>query len=193
MHRAFFGGLMNHKEQSHLWMKQFLNPEATVVDMTCGNGYDTKFLAEHAGHVYAIDIQEAAILNTKTLTQSATNITYIHADHSTVDFKTKAPLTGAIYNLGYLPRSDKSVITEAHSTVKSLQNIIPYLTDFLVIACYLKHEGGYDEYLAVQAYIKSLGVPFEILEYETPLSPVTYLVDLRANASSCAHVHKSIR
>ncbi|AZK44502.1 MULTISPECIES: class I SAM-dependent methyltransferase [Erysipelothrix] len=174
---------MNHKEQSHKWMQQFLNNDAVVVDMTCGNGYDTQFLASQAGHVYAIDIQEEAIESAKKLNQGSTNITYIHSDHSRVNFKEKAPFTGAIYNLGYLPRSDKSIITTSHTTVASLKIIIPLLTDFLVIACYLKHEGGYEEYVAVRDYIVSTHLPYETLEYETPLSPITFLVDLRNNAS----------
>lgn len=174
---------MNHKERSHKWMKQFLNKDSIVVDMTCGNGYDTHFLANHAGHVYAFDIQEEAILSSKQLNQNFSNITYIHSDHSRVNFEEKAPFTGAIYNLGYLPRSDKSIITTSHTTVSSLKNIFPLLTDFLVIACYLKHEGGYEEYEAVRDYIISTNMPYETLEYETPLSPVTFLVYLRNNAS----------
>ncbi|WP_222597737.1 methyltransferase domain-containing protein, partial [Streptococcus pneumoniae] len=39
-----------------------------VVDATMGNGHDTQFLAElvgENGHVYAFDIQESAVANTK--------------------------------------------------------------------------------------------------------------------------------
>ena len=38
-----------------------------VIDATMGNGHDTHFLAElvgESGHVYAFDIQEAALMNT---------------------------------------------------------------------------------------------------------------------------------
>ena len=44
-----------------------VNPGETVVDATAGNGNDTHFLAEHVGengHVYAFDIQQAALDST---------------------------------------------------------------------------------------------------------------------------------
>ena len=44
-------------------------PGETVVDATAGNGNDTHFLAEHVGengHVYAFDIQQAALDSTSS-------------------------------------------------------------------------------------------------------------------------------
>lgn len=170
---------MNHKQQAHTFMKSFLNPNTSIVlDMTCGNGYDTLFLAEHSLHVYAIDIQAQAIMSTYEKTKGFSNITYILADHATIDYKKIAPFSGAIYNLGYLPQSNKEVITQASSTLSSLEAIWGTVTDFVVIACYLKHEGGYEEYEAVREYLINKGLPFQTLEYETPLSPVTFLIDL---------------
>lgn len=66
---------MNHKQQIHEWIKAF-TPIDTVVDMTAGNGYDTLFLAQHAKHVIAIDIQEDAIIATQERCKNHDNITY---------------------------------------------------------------------------------------------------------------------
>lgn len=167
---------MNHKETAHQWMTQFLGPRSTVIDMTCGNGNDTYFLASHAYHVYAVDIQAQAIAETKNRNQEHTNITYIHADHSLLDYSKKAPYTGAIYNLGYLPRSNKEIITTASTTYESLQRLLPHLTTFLVISCYRGHEGGLEEFETVTDFVMALDANVEILSYETPLSPVTYLI-----------------
>lgn len=167
---------MNHKQRAHQFMHQFLNPSSIVIDMTCGNGHDTLFLAQHAYKVIAIDIQEQAIQSTQERCLGYANIEYICASHDSVDFKKNAPYTGAIYNLGYLPHSDKQQITTKETTVQSLKQLIPYLQSFLVIACYLKHDGGYEEYLAVKAYLDGVDAKVEILQYETPLSPVTFLV-----------------
>ncbi|QIK70326.1 methyltransferase domain-containing protein [Erysipelothrix sp. HDW6C] len=170
---------MNHKQAAHEFMLQFLNTQSRVVDMTCGNGHDTLFLAHHAQHVYAIDIQKAAIEATEILTQDYANITFLNQSHDTVDYKKIAPITGAIYNLGYLPGSDKTLITTAATTIASLKKLLDVVSDFIVVSCYLKHEGGYDEYQAVTAFLDATNTSYETLRYETPLSPVTYLIDLR--------------
>lgn len=169
---------MNHKEQYHQWIQQFITSNSTVIDMTCGNGYDTLFLAPLSKKVVAIDIQITAIENTKVRTQNFDNIEYINNDHSQVDYTEYAPIEGALYNLGYLPGSDKSIITEASSTVESLKKLIPNIQSFLVISCYRGHPGGNEEYLAVKAYIESLNAKVIVLDYPTPLSPVTFCIDL---------------
>ncbi|MEG0327638.1 MAG: class I SAM-dependent methyltransferase [Erysipelothrix sp.] len=169
---------MNHKEQYHQWIRKFITSHSTVIDMTCGNGYDTLFIAPLAGKVVAIDIQKNAIESTKIRTQNYNNIEYINSDHSQVDYKKYAPIEGALYNLGYLPGSDKAIVTEASSTVESLRKIIPHIQSFIVISCYRGHPGGNEEYLAVEEYISSLNAKVTVLDYPTPLSPVTFCIDL---------------
>lgn len=83
-----------------------------------------------------------------------------------------------MYNLGYLPGSDKSITTSAQSTVASLRNALPYVSRFISISCYRKHPGGDDEYLAVKDFVEEHFKQVEILEYETELSPVTFLITL---------------
>lgn len=43
-----------------------IQSDSIVIDATCGNGFDTLFLAQHVpkGHVYGFDIQQQAIDNT---------------------------------------------------------------------------------------------------------------------------------
>ncbi|WP_268890707.1 class I SAM-dependent methyltransferase [Erysipelothrix aquatica] len=170
--------LMNHKQLAHLFMQKFLDETSNVVDMTAGNGHDTLFLAQHAKHVTAIDIQAEAIRSAQERTKEYHNITYLNQSHDLVDYALLAPITGVIYNLGFLPSSNKEIITTAATTIASLHRILPYVDKFIVVSCYLKHDGGYDEYLAVKNFVEALNKPYEVLEYETPLSPVTYLIDL---------------
>lgn len=166
---------MNHKQLIHEWIKGF-KPMETVVDMTAGNGYDTLFLAEHAQKVIAVDIQEDAILASRNRCKDYNNVTYLHMSNE--DISLSEPVDGLMYNLGYLPGSDKSVITTKDTTLKSLKNALPYVTRFISISCYRKHAGGNEEYLAIKSFVESRFEIIEVLEYETELSPVTFLITL---------------
>ncbi len=63
-----------------------------------------------------------------------------------------------VYNLGYLPKSDKKVITEADTTLKSLNSAIDLLNSdgLLSITCYPGHCGGGKESVAVLNWSKNL-------------------------------------
>lgn len=184
---------MNHKQMAHEFIKSFLNGTETVVDMTGGNGHDTYFLAHYAKKVIAIDIQEAAIISTKKRCKDLTNIEYFLGSHVDYPYEKIAPISGAIYNLGYLPGSDKSCITQANSTLDSLKEIESHLTHFIVISCYLGHDGGIEEYEAISEYIKLKGWNYELLKYDTPLSPVTYLIKLNNKIGNHTPVYEELR
>ena len=49
---------------AHKLLQEVVDNNSVTVDMTCGNGFDTLFLAEISKKVYAFDIQDAAIENT---------------------------------------------------------------------------------------------------------------------------------
>ncbi|AMC94640.1 SAM-dependent methyltransferase [Erysipelothrix larvae] len=171
---------MTNLTKTHQWIEKRLDPtKSVVIDMTCGNGHDTLFLAQHCYHVYAIDIQAQAIENTKKRTRDFKNITTILKDHSTLDFHEFGPIDGAIYNLGYLPGGDKSIITTKETTLQSLHALVSVVTSFLVITCYPRHDGGSEETHAVQNFIHSLNKPITQFTYDKPLSPITYCIDLR--------------
>lgn len=60
-----------------------------VIDATMGNGHDTQFLAElvgENGHVYAFDIQESAVANTKERLGEAyqARTTLFHKSHDKI-------------------------------------------------------------------------------------------------------------
>src|SRR5690625_5302883 len=108
---------------AHHLLKSTVKQGDTVVDATCGNGNDTLFLAElvgEAGHVYSFDIQAQAIETTKNVLKEHQyeNVTYVHDSHAKIAEYIPSELLGqiggAIFNLGYLPRSDKQKIGRAH-------------------------------------------------------------------------------
>lgn len=167
---------MNNIQKTHQWILSNLKDNAHVIDMTAGNGHDTKFLAQHAAKVTSIDIQAQAILNTKKRCRDFDNIDYINMDHSLVNYESLEPINGVVYNLGYLPHGDKNIITKKDSTLKSLELIKDLVEDFIVITVYPGHEGGDIEAEAVYKWIVDNKYAYISYSYETKSSPIAYCI-----------------
>ena len=146
-------------EMAHDFLSQVITPEDIVVDATMGNGYDTLFLAKLAKQVYAFDIQEQALEKTSQRIQKAglTNVDLILQGHETVDqFVTE--VKAAIFNLGYLPSADKSIITQPQTTLEALEKLCQMLIKGgrIAIMIYYGHEGGDIERDAVLDFVSQL-------------------------------------
>lgn len=161
---------------SHDLLKNVIVPGDTVVDATVGNGSDTVFLAtlvEKKGHVYGFDIQEEAIKQTQEkllLTGLTEQVTLVHAGHET--FNQHVPetkeISAAIFNLGYLPKSDKSVITKPDTTLSAITQMLERLrkSGLLIIVVYYGHVGGVVEKDAVLAFCQNLDqTQYNVLQY----------------------------
>ena len=169
---------MNNISKTHLWIKSHLHSNSHIIDMTCGNGHDTKFLAQNAKKVTAIDIQAQAIKNTQKRCREFNNIHYILENHALVDYKALEPIHGVVYNLGYLPHGDKSIITKTESTLASLEKVFPYVKDFLVITVYPGHPQGDIEAEKVYKWIQAKELNPTIYRYNTKKSPIAYCIAL---------------
>jgi 16S rRNA C1402 N4-methylase RsmH len=117
------------------------------IDATCGNGHDTKFLADLAGekgHVYSFDIQQEAIESARQNTVQYKNITFINDSHANIDQYIDTMLNGAMFNLGYLPKGDKNITTQAESTIEALYKIFNQLEvgGRIVLVVYHGHPEG---------------------------------------------------
>lgn len=162
-------------EFAHELLKESINEGDFLIDATCGNGNDTLFLAKLTGSkglVHAYDIQEDAITRSKELTKAYDNIHFILDSHAQITnhlIKNEINhVDGAIFNLGYLPKSDKSIITQAHSTIKAISSILNVLNKKkrVVIVIYHGHEGGKEEKSEVLNYVKTLDQKeFSVLQY----------------------------
>ena len=146
-------------EMAHDFLAQVITQEDIVVDATMGNGHDTLFLAKLAKQVYAFDIQEQALEKTSQRLQEAglTNADLILQGHETVDqFVTE--VKAAIFNLGYLPSADKSIITQPQTTLEALEKLCQMLIKGgrIAIMIYYGHEGGDIERDAVLDFVSQL-------------------------------------
>lgn len=167
-------GILNY---AHHLLEESINEGEIVIDATCGNGNDTLFLSKivgNEGHVLAFDIQEQAIQNTKQLISDNgfDNVSVINDSHAHLEKylpeKMNGTIGGAIFNLGYLPKSDKTIITEGHSTIAAIDTILTNLKKdgLIVIVVYHGHEGGKDEKELVLKHVINLEQrEYSVLKY----------------------------
>lgn len=145
---------------SHDFLAEVLDDGAVAVDATMGNGNDTAFLAQHAKKVYAFDVQEQALKSTQERLekQVISNAQLILDGHQNLDKYVNEPIRAAIFNLGYLPSADKTVITKPDTTLVAIEKILERLEigGRLAIMIYYGHEGGDMEKDAVLEYVNQL-------------------------------------
>lgn len=105
---------------------QVLREGDSAVDATAGNGRDTLFLARLVGcrgRVYAFDIQQEALAKTEMILREnglASKVTLIHAGHETMASHINGPVAAVMFNLGYLPGGDHTIVTRPESTRRGL-------------------------------------------------------------------------
>ncbi len=149
---------------SHQWLDRVVTEGMVVIDATAGNGHDTEFLATRVGNkgkVYAFDIQAAAIVATKKRLEKAgltDRVNLIYAGHENLKKFVACPINAMVFNLGYLPGSNKQVVTRAATTLSALQAGMHLLTlgGLIVLTVYIGHPGGKEEWLELEEYLKSL-------------------------------------
>ena len=145
-----------------------LAPGMSVVDATVGNGHDTLFLARQVGatgQVYGFDLQARALAAASVRLAAAgvaDRVSLIHAGHETMAEHLPATLQGRVqaimFNLGYLPGSDRQCITRAASTLPALRQALGWLAPggLLTVLAYRGHAGGTEEADAVARWLQGL-------------------------------------
>lgn len=150
----------------HTWIRALVSPGDRVVDATCGNGHDTVLLAERClpgGEIWALDIQEEAIEQTrKRLAQHGfTDGVHVHL-LSHADWRslpgTEGSLRCVVFNLGWLPGSDKRITTQPDATVAAHAAFAAALAPegAILTTVYTGHEGGAEEAAALLAWAGEL-------------------------------------
>ncbi len=149
----------------HHFLLERLQAGDIALDGTMGNGHDTLMLAQAVGSqgkIYAFDVQTQALTNTRERLTAANlldeRIKLIQDGHQNIYQHVKQPIQGAIFNLGYLPGSDKEIITQTNTTLDALQQTLHLLTvgGRLVIVVYPGHPGGQEEKEAIETMASQL-------------------------------------
>lgn len=177
-------------ELAHDRLKQILCSGDICIDATAGNGHDSLFLAQSTatnGIVYAVDVQESAILKTADRLKQhgfRDQLKAIHESHENldqiIDPKLRGKIATIMFNLGYLPGGNQQIITQAYSTVKSLEQAYDLLRKkgIITIICYRGHDGGEKETQEVLSLCESKKWKTEqIYCSENPSSPVLVIVE----------------
>ena len=154
----------------HHFLSSRIGEGDNVVDATLGNGHDALFLSKaisDSGHLFGFDIQILAIDNsTKLLTdqgieERATLIKESHARMAEfIPMQFHGHIRCIMFNLGYLPGTDKSITTAIESTISALDQGCRLLDKHGLISllAYTGHSGGMDEYIAVKTWAESLNM-----------------------------------
>ena len=167
--------LMQGVEYSHWILKQHLEAGDYVVDATVGNGHDTSFLANLVGKngkVYGFDVQKMALKRAEERLKENNvfdRVKLIFDGHENInEYITEDKIAAILFNLGYLPGSDKEVITKAKTTIKAVKSSIKILKQegIIVLVIYPGHSGGEKEKQSIIEYAKNLDrKKFNILHY----------------------------
>lgn len=153
--------LNNTKSIFKSYMNDWLKKEMIAVDMTVGNGYDSEFLLHHnIQKLYGFDIQKEAVENTKRRLREAgfSNFELFLSNHKDIDgfIQEKADLF--VYNLGYLPKGDKSISTNGEDVIESLKKALKLLkiNGMIWITFYPGHEEGKKEAEQIMNFLTEL-------------------------------------
>ncbi|MBE0510616.1 MAG: 16S rRNA (cytosine(1402)-N(4))-methyltransferase [Chromatiales bacterium] len=155
-------------QQAHAILAKRLRDGDVAIDATVGNGHDTAFLANAvgpSGRVYGFDVQQAALdASWQRLDRAGLSerVTLFHAGHETMALHLPHALHGQVqvvmFNLGYLPGSDKQCRTGIATSISALQQAVEFLAEggLLSIMAYTGHPGGTEEAAAVRAWVTTL-------------------------------------
>lgn len=151
---------------AHNYLQERLQVGDLAIDATAGNGYDSAFCAAliaPRGQLFFIDRQRAAIEATRQrILQQAKSCHYeaYLGDHAKVLPALHEHYTGQakaiIFNLGYLPGSDKRIQTQPDSTRRALAAAQQLLhpKGLLLVTAYRGHPGGQEEAQCVKEWMQ---------------------------------------
>lgn len=158
----------SHLKLAHHYWRTYGTKGGICVDATCGNGLDSLHIAQalltpSSGRLFCIDIQPTAIQATqatlgKFLPQVILDrITYHCHSHTQLEFL-PAYIDIFVYNLGYLPGSDKSCTTKAETTLISVKKATKRLSPngIISIMSYPGHSAGQREFDSLLEFLSLL-------------------------------------
>lgn len=171
-----FASVLTYAQQL---VRSYTQPGDRVIDATIGNGNDTLFLAELVGKrgmVYGFDIQREAIDNTTQrfarADRAMDNVRLILDSHDRmldyIPAHEHERIAAIMFNLGYLPGADETVITTTSTTLSALRTALAILRPHGIVTAvlYPGHTGGDEEAAAVQAWAQSLpAAQYQVLSY----------------------------
>jgi len=165
-----------------------LRAGSLAIDATMGNGHDTLFLARcvaPGGRVLAFDVQATALAATRQRLRDAgldDLVELRQRGHEDLASELPAGWSGQVdavmFNLGYLPGGDKSIVTTADTTTRALTAALDVMSrdGRLSVMLYRHHAAARSEVNAVERCLSGLPGSWSITRHPSP-GPVLYLVE----------------
>lgn len=175
-------GFMSVLSFAQALVKERVQQGETVIDATVGGGVDTLFLLRVVGvkgRVYGFDVQQAALdaaqrrIASEPAVQSHAGSLVLtlrsHDEMEAVIPPTSHGMIGAVmFNLGYLPGAEQTIITRAVTTLPALDAALRLLRrgGVVTVVVYPGHEGGGSEAAAVEQWAQALPqAAYQVLTY----------------------------
>ncbi len=184
----------------HDLVRPHVQPGDAALDGTAGNGHDTLFLAQcvgPTGRVFAWDIQPLAVARTAALLEKhgVTWVELISGDHAELEKRPDCAFAAAIFNLGYLPASDRTVVTSLVSSTRAIRAAIERLAPggIVTVLAYTGHAGGTEEAEAIHDLMRATEYRFDEVAFPGGrTAPPRLLMLQRPKASSLQQLPVSL-
>ncbi|CAI9088024.1 OLC1v1022251C1 [Oldenlandia corymbosa var. corymbosa] len=193
---GYIFGKKKATQVAHSLWKHVVRKGDVVIDATCGNGHDALALqrlvsdATRGGRVYAVDIQKAALESTSLLLDrflspdEREHVELFLMCHSKMEeiIPSGVAVRLVAFNLGYLPGGEKALITRSETTLLALEAAKRILAPggLISIVVYVGHQGGREEFEAVQSFASELPleewVCCKLQTINRPFAPIMVLL-----------------
>lgn len=175
---------------AHRLLAERMRTDDLAIDATVGNGRDTLFLARQLGpdgQVIGFDVQPSALAIAGDLLRAEhfnANTRLIRAGHENmrqyIPLEWHGQVSVVMFNLGYLPGGDRTIRTQADTTLRALDQAQTLLRSggVLSVLVYRGHAGSGEEDTAVNQWLEALPDAFVRDTHESP-GPVLHLIERR--------------
>lgn len=147
------------------FIKEQVEPGDICIDATMGNGNDTLMLSRLCGpegKVFAFDIQEMALINTKERLKKENapeNYTLLLESHEHMsDHVNENTVSCIVFNFGYLPGGDHTKATQGNTSITAMEQGLTLLKKggILSLCIYSGGDSGFEERDTILRWLKNL-------------------------------------
>ena len=152
-------------EWCHHFIREHVKQGDICIDATAGNGNDTQLLCElvgEQGKVFAFDIQEKAIENTRNCLQKlglSGRVEVIKDSHPNMgQYVEEESVSCIVFNFGYLPGGDHALATHKDTSIAAIYAGLDLLKKggMMSLCIYSGGDSGFEERDAILEEIKKL-------------------------------------
>ena len=157
------------KYQITEWCLRFIRDHVKegdiCIDATAGNGNDTLVLCQlvgECGKVYAFDIQEQAVVNTKKRLEehgvAARAEVHLESHTNMGNYAAADSVSCITFNFGYLPGGDHNLATKKESSIEAIHEGLRLLKKggMMSLCIYSGGDSGFEERDAILEELKTL-------------------------------------